>query len=71
MNDSTYPHADESAALSMALLHFLHDRIEEGKAELLKVRSEVVDRVHTAGLRLGVEAHGLLRQRQDAAGIRG
>jgi hypothetical protein len=31
------------------------------KAELLKVRPELLDRVYTAGVRLGVEAHALKR----------
>ncbi|MDE0856706.1 MAG: hypothetical protein OSA97_20010 [Nevskia sp.] len=63
MADFGYPRSDESTALANALLHFLHDRIEEGKAELLKIRSEVLDRVYAAGLRLGIEAHTLLKQR--------
>jgi hypothetical protein len=59
MDNFSYPDPEESAALGMALNHFLFDRIEEGKAELLKVRSESLERVYTAGLRLGIEAHYL------------
>jgi hypothetical protein len=64
MEDSSYPNPEESAALGTALNHFLFDRIEEGKAELLRVRTASLDRVYTAGLRLGIEAHALANQRR-------
>ncbi len=64
MDDFSYPNPEESAALGAALSHFLLDRIEEGKAELLKVRTESLERVYTAGLRLGIEAHALVNQRK-------
>ena len=65
MDDFNYPNPEESAALGTALNHFLFDRIEEGKAELLKVRTESLERVYTAGLRLGIEAHALVNQRKE------
>jgi hypothetical protein len=64
MDDFSYPSADESTALGAALNYFLSDRIEEGKAELLKVRTASLERVYTAGLRLGIEAHALASQRK-------
>ena len=54
MDNFSHPNPEESTALSNALRHFLFDRIEEGKAELLKVRTESLERVYTAGLRLGI-----------------
>jgi len=64
MDDLSYPDPEESAALGVALNHFMFDRIEEGKAVLLKVRIASLDRVYTAGLRLGIEAHALANQRK-------
>jgi len=64
MDDLSYPNPEESAALGTALSHFLFDRIEEGNAELLKVRTTSLERVYTAGLRLGIEAHALSNQRK-------
>ncbi len=65
MDDSSYPGPEECAVLGAALNHFLFDRIEEGKAELLKVRTASLERVYTAGLRLGIEAHALANQRRS------
>ena len=65
MDDFSHPTPEESTALGTALNHFLFDRIEEGKAELLKVRTESLERVYTAGLRLGIEAHTLVNQRKE------
>jgi len=62
MDNLSYPKAEESEALAAALRLFLFDRIEEGKAELLKVRTESLERVYTAGL--GIEAHALVNQRK-------
>ena len=64
MDDLSYPDPEESAALGVALNHFMFDRIEEGKAVLLKVRTASLERVYTAGLRLGIEAHALANQRK-------
>jgi hypothetical protein len=64
MDDFSYPDPEESAALGAALNHFMFDRIEEGKAALLKVRTASLERVYTAGLRLGIEAHALANQRK-------
>ena len=63
MSEQSYPTIEESEALANALRCFLLDRIEEGKAELLKVRAEALERVYTAGLRLGIEAHALVNKR--------
>lgn len=60
MDDSSHLSPEECAVLGTALNYFLFDRIEEGKAELIKVRSKSLERVYTAGLRLGIEAHALV-----------
>ncbi len=65
MDDFSNPTSEESTILGAALNHFLFDRIEEGKAELLKVRTKSLERVYTAGLRLGIEAHALVNQRKE------
>ena len=64
MDDLGYPNPEESTALGTALNHFLFDRVEEGKAELMKVRTASLERVYTAGLRLGIEAHAQVNQRK-------
>ena len=67
MTPHSPPEPKESEALCRALALFLGDQVEEGRAELDKLRSETLDWVYTVGLRLGIEASILAKRREEAA----
>lgn len=52
---------EDQQMIAIALGHFVSDRIDAGRAMLSNLRPEILERLYTAGIRLGIEAHELTR----------
>ena len=57
---------DARQPLANTLLHFLAEPAEAGRTELRRASSEVLERVYTPALRIGIKAHALAARRHNA-----